>query len=125
MAAVSGGHQEGKLTGVVDYWFGGGDGAGSDLEEQLARYGLDESHLPEHARRPADVVVWPEHEDAVMLFMLCSTQWRVGAMGRVGLDYGVVFQLMDLYDVTSRRETLENLQIMEVHALGLFSKAAS
>jgi hypothetical protein len=125
VAAVSGGYQEGKLTGVVDYWFRGGDGAGSDLAEQLARYGLDESHLPEHVRRPAEVVVWPEHEEAVMLFMLMSTQWRVGVGGRCGLDYGVVFQMMDLYDVRNRREALENLQIMEAHALMLFSKAAS
>ena len=123
MAAVSGGHQEGKLTGVVDYWYRGGDGASSDLEEQLARYGLPESHLPEHVRRPADVVVWPEHEEAVMLFMLMSTQWRIGMSGRCGLDYGVLFSLMDLYDVKNRREALENLQIMEAHALQLFAKA--
>ena len=123
MAAVAGGREEGKLTGVVDYWFRGGDGANANLEQQLARYGLDESYLPEHVRQPAEVVIWPEHEEAVMLFMLMSTQWRVGVGGRCGLDYGVLFSLMDLYDVKNRREALENLQIMEAHALQLFAKA--
>jgi hypothetical protein len=69
------------------------------------------------------VVIWPEHEEAVMLFMLMSTQWRIGMSGRCGLDYGVLFSLMDLYDVKNRREALENLQIMEAHALQLFAKA--
>ena len=95
----------------------------ADMDAQLARYGLDESYLPDHVRQPKEVPIWPEHEEAVTLFMLCSTQWRVGVGGRCGLDYGVVFQMMDLYDVKSRREALENLQIMEAHALQLFAKA--
>jgi hypothetical protein len=40
------------------------------------------------------------------------------------LDYGVVFQVMDLYAVEERRQTLENLQVMEARAKELINKSA-
>lgn len=94
------------------------------MDEQLARYGLDESFLPEHVRSPGDVVVWPEHETSVCLFLRMTTQWRSGPGGLLGFDYGVLFELMRLYDVEDRREAFENLQAMEAHALKLFSEAS-
>jgi hypothetical protein len=75
--------------------------------------------------KPKDFEVWPEHEDAVMLFLQCQTQWRVGGSGVVGLDYGVVLQMMDLYAVGNRRQALEDLQIMESRAKDLINKAAT
>jgi hypothetical protein len=42
----------------------------------------------------------------------------------VGLDYGVVLQMMDLYAVGNRRQALEDLQIMESRAKELINKAA-
>jgi hypothetical protein len=75
--------------------------------------------------QPKDFEVWPEHEDAVMLFLQCQTQWRVGGFGVVGLDYGVVLQIMDLYAVGNRRQALEDLQIMESRAKDLINKAAT
>jgi hypothetical protein len=42
----------------------------------------------------------------------------------VGLDYGVVLQIMDLYAVEERCQTLENLQVMEARAKELINKAA-
>jgi hypothetical protein len=68
--------------------------------------------------------VWPEHEDAVLMFLQCQTQWRTGGSGVIGLDYGVVLQMMDLYAVTNRRQTLEDLQVMESRARELINKAA-
>jgi hypothetical protein len=68
--------------------------------------------------------VWPEHEDAVLLFLQCQTQWRAGPSGVIGLDYGVVLQMMDLYSVGNRRQALEDLQIMESRAKELINKAA-
>jgi hypothetical protein len=59
-----------------------------------------------------------------MLFLQCQTQWRVGGAGVVGLDYGVVLQIMDLYSVGNRRQALEDLQIMESRAKELINKAA-
>ena len=74
--------------------------------------------------KPKHFEVWPEHEDAVLLFLQCQTQWRVGGSGVVGLDYGVVLQMMDLYAVGNRRQALEDLQIMESRARELINKAA-
>ena len=68
--------------------------------------------------------MWQEHEDAVLLFLRCQTQWRTGGFGVVGLDYGVVLQMMDLYTVGNRRQTLEDLQVMESRAKELINKAA-
>ena len=90
----------------------------------LKAYGADVSCLPEAVQNPKQFEVWPEHEDAVMLFLQCQTQWRVGGSGVVGLDYGVVLQMMDLYAVRDRRQTLEDLQIMECRARELINKAA-
>jgi hypothetical protein len=82
------------------------------------------SSLPEYATRPKVFEVWPEHEDAVLMFLQCQTQWRVGGSGVIGLDYGVVLQMMDLYTVSNRRQTLEDLQVMESRARELINKAA-
>lgn len=87
-------------------------------------YGLDESFLPEHIRNPPEHAIWPEHEDAVRLFFQMATQWRAGPSGVLGFDYAVLFELMRLYHVRNRRAALENLQVMEAHALQLMNQAA-
>lgn len=56
------------------------------------------------------------------MFLRCQTQWRTSMAGVVGLDYGVVLQLMDLYAVSNKRQVLEDLQVMEAHARDLFQK---
>jgi hypothetical protein len=94
------------------------------LLEDLKAYGADASVLPEALVAPKQFEVWPEHEDAVLLFLRCQTQWRMGGSGVVGLDYGVVLQMMDLYAVSNRRQTLEDLQVMESRARELLNKAA-
>lgn len=68
--------------------------------------------------------VWPEHENAILMFLRCQTQWRAGGNGVIGMDYGVVLQVMDLYAVDNRRQVLEDLQIMEGYAKELFNKEA-
>jgi len=124
MVQQHGGGQEGKLTGAVDHWWGGDGGANDDLMADLQAYGADASCLPKAVVKPKQFEVWPEHEDAVMLFLQCQTQWRVGGSGVIGLDYGVVLQMMDLYAVSNRRQALEDLQIMEGRARELINKAA-
>jgi hypothetical protein len=42
----------------------------------------------------------------------------------VGLDYGVVLQIMDLYAVDERRQVLEDLQVMEARAKELINKSS-
>lgn len=95
-----------------------------ELLEDLKAYGADASVLPERLTKPVEFEVWPEHEEAVLLFLRCQTQWRTTSSGVMGMDYGVVLQLMDLYAVEDRRQTLEDLQVMEARARELFNKAA-
>lgn len=68
--------------------------------------------------------MWPEHEETILLFLRTQTQWRVSDGRAIGLDYGVVFQVMDLYAVGNRRQALEDLQIMESRAKELINKTA-
>ncbi len=75
--------------------------------------------------QPTEYEVWQEHEYAVLMFLRCETQWRTMSSGVMGLDYGVVLQLMDLYAVDNRRQVLEDLQIMEGRAKELINEQAA
>jgi hypothetical protein len=121
---LHGAGEEGKLTGAVDHWWNGDGSAGDELLADLKAYGADASVLPAQMFKRKEYEVWAEHEDAVLMFLRCQTQWRTTSAGVMGLDYGVVLQLMDLYAVSSRRQVLEDLQIMEAHARDLYNKAA-
>jgi hypothetical protein len=52
------------------------------------------------------------------------TQWRASGNGVIGLDYGVVLQLASLYGIRDPGATLEELQVMELHARDLINKQA-
>jgi hypothetical protein len=57
--------------------------------------------------------------------MRCMTQWRCGASGVVGLDYGVVLKMASLYQITEDlARVMEDLQTMELHARDLINKEA-
>jgi hypothetical protein len=58
------------------------------------------------------------------MFMRVQTQWRTGANGVVGLDYGVVLELARLMQVNDPVQLLDDLQVMELHARNLLNKAA-
>jgi len=66
---------------------------------------------------PAEV--WPENWPAFALFCDLQTQWRVGAMGPVGLDYNVLFHKLDRMDLApDEYEQLESdVRTMELEAL--------
>jgi hypothetical protein len=72
--------------------------------------------LPEEEVTPKHYQLWPEHWPAVDLFMRCFTQWRTGPAGLMGLDYNVVIALAGIYQVADLPATLEELQVMELHA---------
>ena len=68
--------------------------------------------------------MWPEHVDALGMFMRVQTQWRTGSNGVVGLDYGVVLELARLTKIEDPVQLLDDLQVMELHARNLLNKAA-
>ena len=69
--------------------------------------------LPDLSQRnePYEVIAdaWP----VVELFLRVQTQWRAGSSGIVGLDYGAVRWVMDLYQIDDPRIMLEDLQVIE------------
>lgn len=71
--------------------------------------------------------MWAEHWQTIELFRQMSTQWRVGFGGAFGLDYAVLFQLMDLQDIDKSRklEILAQIQICEAAALDIFYRDKS
>jgi len=93
----------------------------AQLQADAAAYGII---LEPHHVEPEKYPLWPEHADAVDLFLRCMTQWRAAGNGVIGLDYGVVLQLASLYGIRDPRTTLEELQVMELHARDLINKQA-
>jgi hypothetical protein len=110
---------------AVDHWFKGDGGVNNELRADLLAYGADESSLPASMQAPKEFEIWPEHQDALLLFLRCQTQWRMTMNGVIGVDYGVVFSMMDLYAVDSKRQVFEDFQIMEGRAKELINDAAA
>jgi hypothetical protein len=111
--------QEKKLIGAVDHWFYGDGVPDEELLTDAAAFGIE---LPASAMKPKEYQVWPEHEDVVLLFLRCQTQWRTTMMGVMGLDYGVILQMIDLYAVSNRLQAMEDLQVMEGRAKQLINE---
>lgn len=82
--------------------------------------GLRVSDFP----RPC-VELWPEHVPAFTLFTRNYTQWRVGAGGPIGLDYGVLYHDLDRQEVSraDQHEIMDVLRIIERAALEIFHKS--
>lgn len=81
---------------------------------ELAGIGLK----PKHYVAP-EVFLWPENQRAVDLFRRVSNQWRCGAGGPIGLDYGVVFNEMAHAGITGeeRDEVMDALAVIETAAM--------
>lgn len=88
-------------------------------EHELAASGMTAEDL-----ECEPVEVWPENERAFLLFAEIRTQWRVGAMGPTGLDYGVLFLKMDRMKLEpDEYDELEaDIRTMEFEALAAMSK---
>lgn len=103
----------------MDHILRGGNQVNDQLLEEAAAYGVI---LPDHLQESKDFALWADHWPAVELFLRCMTQWRCGANGVIGLDYGVVLDMAKLYQVPRLAETMEDLQIMEIRARDLLNK---
>ena len=99
-----------------------GSSADKELLADAAAFGLA---LPEKMLAPKVYTLWSEHLEVISLFMRCMTQWRCGASGVIGMDYGVVMQMASLYQVQDLARVMEHLQIMELHARDLINKSAA
>jgi hypothetical protein len=103
----------------VEYILRGGSAQNNQLQADAAAYNII---LPPDLDQPADCRIWAQHWPAVDLFMRCMTQWRATSGGVVGLDYGVVLEMARLYGTPDLPATMEDLQVMEVHARDLINE---
>ena len=76
------------------------------------------------SQAPKVFEVWPENWPALELFMQCQTQWRTGPAGLLGLDYGAVLAMANLWSMEHVRDTMTDVQIIEATILGQLSKEA-
>lgn len=89
-----------------------------DLESAEA-LGLTREEVLEQRRQEQSAEVWPENEQAALLFRSLGTQWLVGPGGAYGLNYAVLFHKMDRLRLTPERyEELEfEIRVIESAAL--------
>lgn len=85
------------------------------IPKDQPKTGFDLSHLI-----AAQVVeVWPENWQTVDLFISISTQWRIGMGGPTGLDYNVLFRVLDSKGLPKDDwdQSFDDIRIMESAAL--------
>lgn len=68
--------------------------------------------------------VFPENEQAFLLFTSLSTQWRASGFGYTGLDYNVLFHKLDRMNLSfDDYESIEDdVRVMEHAALKVLNK---
>jgi hypothetical protein len=67
--------------------------------------------------------VWDDCWESVMMFLRMSTDWVYAGMGScTGMNKQTLQWYMDVFEVKNKREILEDLQVMERHALKLMNK---
>ena len=66
-----------------------------------------------------EVLIWPENWQVWSLFADLRTQWSVGMGGRTGLQYLVLFDMLDRLGLEPAewRQAFEDIQTMELAAL--------
>ncbi|WP_050999725.1 DUF1799 domain-containing protein [Pseudomonas chlororaphis] len=71
-----------------------------------------------------DCEVWPDNWPAFTVFEAMSTQWRVGACGATGLDYGVLPSVIRMCGVpaNSRQSIFSDIRQMEAEALAAMAE---
>ena len=71
------------------------------------------------------VEVWPDNWKAFLVMDSMGTQWRTGACGATGLDYGVLPNVMRLVGVSAkdRPSVFQDIRVMESEAIAVMAQA--
>jgi hypothetical protein len=73
-----------------------------------------------------DVIeVWPDNWPSFAVMEAMTTQWRVGAGGATGLDYGVLPDVMRLGAIPKehRAAVFHDVRVMELEALAVMAES--
>lgn len=73
-------------------------------------------------KEPPVYEVWEENWDAVRLFVKLATQWVLIQGAVVGLNYQSLEFLFKIYKIKDRVGVFEQIQVMELFAVGLLNK---
>ena len=78
---------------------------------------------PPPSKQAEDFEVLPEAWPAVAVFLKVQTQWRADSGAIIGLDYGAVRWVFELYGIKDEAaKTLADLQIIEATVIAGFMK---
>ncbi len=75
--------------------------------------------------KPPVFYLWPEHQEALGVFLASRTQWRTGFDSVTGLDYAAVEALIRMRRLVPRSrmpEVMAELQILEDETLAEWSR---
>ncbi len=112
----------------MDHWFHGDGGISPEDQayrlKQAEELGIDPAVLPQYEDRRSDFDLWPEHWQAVEMFLAVQTQWRSSGAGVIGLDYKVILDLCVVYQVIDVKRLMQDIQVMEIHARSLINKGS-
>ena len=69
--------------------------------------------------------VWPDNWKSFLVMDSMWTQWRMGACGATGLDYGVLPNVMRLVGVPAkdRPGVFQDIRVMEAEAIAVMADA--
>jgi hypothetical protein len=69
--------------------------------------------------------VWPDNWKSFLVMDSMWTQWRTGACGATGLDYGVLPNVMKLVGVSAkdRPGVFQDIRVMESEAIAVMAEA--
>lgn len=84
-------------------------------KDDAAAFGIDLDVEPE----PEHFIVEPDAWPAVRAFLRCQTQWRSGANGLIGLDYGALAWTLTLDEVMDAATVLNDIQVIEMEILAM------
>ena len=78
--------------------------------------------LPDEMTQSDDFEIIPQALDAITFFLKIQTQWRTDQGVLLGLDYNVLFKLMDIEKVENPLEILSDVQLIEAKVVEILSE---
>jgi len=104
-----------KLIEVARAWARGGHEPLDDDDRAMLGDGADA------VEQDSCTLIWPENKVAVDLFFQLTTQWYWYDGHRYGLIYSEVIALMNIFEITNKRDCIERLMVLEAAAMEVFN----
>lgn len=95
-----------------------------DSAADLAAFGAPPEVVDAAAGNPEDRFfgVWEDNAETMMMFLRLQTQWHVINRAFIGLNYQSVEFLFKILAIENQSGVMEDLQAMELAALGVLNK---